>query len=98
MQSVADTEMELPVNAATGAMYELKGDYHLATSENSNISEEQTTDERAKGRLKSTILMDKDTSKTFHARHSSRSFAVLFRVAAVVVMFVILVSTWRCLS
>ncbi|GAY53078.1 hypothetical protein CUMW_146660 [Citrus unshiu] len=96
-EGVADAEKELPVNAATGAMYELKGDSHLASSENSNISEEQTTDERTKGRLKSTVLMDKDTSNTFRAGHSNRSFAVLFRAAAVVVMFAILVSTWRCL-
>ncbi|KAL9432721.1 hypothetical protein AB3S75_027694 [Citrus x aurantiifolia] len=96
-EGVADAEKELPVNAATGAMYELKGDAHLASNENSNISEEQTTDERTKGRLKSTVLMDKDTSNTFRAGHSNRSFAVLFRAAAVVVMFAILVSTWRCL-
>lgn len=96
-EGVADAEKEWPFNAATGAMYEVKGDSHLASNENSNISEEQTTDEQAKGRLKSTILMDKDTSKTFRAGHSNQSSAVLFRVAAVVVMFAILVSTWRCL-
>ncbi|KAL9437095.1 hypothetical protein AB3S75_023019 [Citrus x aurantiifolia] len=96
-EGVADAEKELPVNAATGAMYELKGDSHLASNENSNISEEQTTDERTKERLKSTVLMDKDTSNTFRAGHSNRSFAVFFRAAAVVVMFAILVSTWRCL-
>lgn len=97
-EGVADAEKELPLNAATSVMYELKGDSHPAWNENSHISEEQTTDERTKGRLKSTVLMDEDTSKTFRAGHSNQSFAVLFRVAAVVVMFAILVSTWRCLS
>ncbi|KAJ0100828.1 hypothetical protein Patl1_05549 [Pistacia atlantica] len=63
--------------------------------ENSNISEELTTIDRPDGKLNSSVSTDSEISKAFRGR---QSLAVLFRVAAIIVMFSVLVSTFRCLD
>lgn len=61
------------------------------SSENSNISEELISDGKSKG----SVSRDGEILK---ASRGSRSLAVLFRVAAIIVMFSVLVSTFRCLN
>lgn len=65
------------------------------SSENSNISGELTTIDRSDGKSKLNFSRGSESSK---ASQSRRSLAVLFRIAAIIVVFSVLVSTLASLK
>lgn len=79
-------ESAASVYAAISASDEPQKRSHFKSSENGNISEELTTDDRPDERSNSIISMGKSMGKPSRGRRSIWSFLLMFRVAAFVVM------------